>query len=304
MRTKGGVMKFWWASQSQTYAAIEQGTLWTCLLRDGTALASRTLIKQLSVGDLVFNYARGSVRAVSRVAAAWVPAPRPSGYEGKKGDPDAGWLVRVDPIVTGLSLDWHELSDLIGVGSPGPLDKDGMPQQRYLSVISPEEGERLLNRVGLDVKMQSARPIETRSSGEVWALGETDAQTIGRRRREQGRLRAYLLGGRAVADCDICGRELPERLLVAAHIVPRAQLDDEHRKDFASIAMLACSLGCDDLFEFGYVIVDGAGLVRPGRVPETPALESAVDALSSRICTAHNHRTAADFAARATLILA
>jgi hypothetical protein len=297
-------MTFWWASQSQTYSAIEEGTLWTCLMRDGTALASRTLIKELRVGDLVFNYARGSVRALSRVVVEWVPALRPSSHAGKDGDPDVGWLVRTEPIVTGLSLDWHELRELIGVGSPGPLDKDGIPQQRYISVISDEEGRRLLDRLAIAVDVPGERPIERLSIEELWDLGETDAVTIGLRRREQARLRAYLLGRRAAAGCDICGRELPAALLVAAHIVPRAVSDNEHRKDFASIAMLACSLGCDDLFERGYLFVDDAGVVRGGRAAETSSLASAVDQLTSSVCTAHNERTAAAFAAHARLVLA
>ncbi|WP_431277874.1 HNH endonuclease [Leifsonia poae] len=220
---------------------------------------------------------------------------------GKDGDPDAGWIVRLEPILTGLSLDWRELPDLIGVGSPGPLDKDGIPQQRYISVISDEAGKRLLDRLGIAVETPAEPPGE--QLDEIWDFGETDAATIGRRRREQARLRAYLLGGRAHSGCDICGREFPAALLVAAHIVPRALSGDEHRKDFASIAMLACSLGCDDLFELGYIVVDEAGLVQAGRVADTPALASAVDQLANRVCTAHNERTAADFAGHARLIL-
>jgi len=133
----------------------------------------------------------------------------------------------------------------------------------------------------------------------LWDLGETDALTIGRRRREQARLREYLLGRRATASCDVCGRELPAALLVAAHIVRRADLDEERRKDFGSIAMLACSLGCDDLFELGYIVVDEAGIVKAGRAADTPFLGSAVELLIDNVCTAHNGCTAADFAEHA-----
>ncbi len=297
-------MTFWWVSQGQTYSAIEEGTLWTCLMKDGTALASRTLIKELRVGDLVFNYASGSLRALSRVVAEWVPAPRPSSHAGKPGDPEAGWLVRTEPVVTSLSLHWHELSELIGVGSPGPLDKDGIPQQRYISVLSDEEGTRLLDRLAIAADVPEERAAERSSGVELWDRGETDAVTIARRRREQAHLRAYLLGQRAAASCDICGREFPAGLLVAAHIVPRAVTDDEHRKDFAAIAMLACSLGCDDLFERGYVVVDEAGVVRRGRTAETSSLVSVVDQLADGLCTAHSDRTAAEFAAHARLIMA
>lgn len=297
-------MTFWWASQGETFSAIEEGTLWTCLLANGRALTSRTRIKQLKLGDLVFNYASRSVRALSRVIAEWVPAPRPSSHAGRDGDPDVGWLVRTEPIATGLSLDWRELKALIGVGSPGPLNANGVPGERYLSVISNEEGERLLNYLGINAKAPMERLTERSRVVEYWEHGETDAATISRRRLEQAKLREYLLGRRSVADCAVCGRELPAALLVAAHIVRRADSDNDHRKDFAAITMLACSLGCDDLFERGYVVVDDDGVVRAGRPAETQPLESAVGLLTDNVCAAHNERTAANFAAHARLIQA
>lgn len=299
-------MAYWWASQGRNYeTAIVQGTLWTSPWPDGTLRQDRTRIKAIRNGDLVLHYAHGLVRAVSRVIAEWVPAPRPTGYPKRTPlDLDAGWLVRVEPIATDLALDWHELPELIAVGAPGPMDRNGVPQEKYLSVITDDEGQRLLERLGVSVEAGSMNPPEPASVDEMWELGETDATTIGRRRREQGRLRAYLLDGRDLASCDICGREWPASLLVAAHIKPRAVSDEEHRKDFASIAMLACALGCDQLFELGYVSVDEYGVVKPGRDAETAALQSIFDRLAGRNCTAHNTRTADDFADRLKLVLA
>lgn len=296
-------MAYWWASQSETRSAIDEGTLWTCLTKDGAGIPGRTRIKELRVGDLVFTYAGGSLRALSRVVAEWVTAPRPSSHPGREGDPDTGWLVRTEPIATGLSLEWQEVKALLAsIGSPGPFDKDGLPGQRYISVITEEEGPRLLERLGITVDALAAPSADLPPVDALWDLGETEAVTIGRRRREQARLREYLLGRRVTASCDICGRELPASLLVAAHIVRRADLDEEHRKDFASIAMLACSLGCDDLFELGYIVVDEAGIVKAGRAADTPSLGAAVEVLMDNVCTAHNEHTAADFAEHARLI--
>ncbi|WP_156891551.1 hypothetical protein [Agromyces subbeticus] len=298
-------MASWWASQGRNYeTAIVQGTLWTSPWPDGTLRQDRIRIKAIRNGDHVFHYAHGYVRAVSRVVAEWVPSPRPSGYPKRTSlDLDAGWLVRVEPIATDLALDWHELPELIAVGAPGPMDRNGIPQEKYLSVIADDEGQRLLERLGLAIEADTVDLTEPASVDGIWELGETDAVTIGRRRREQGRLRAYLLDGRDSASCDLCGRRLPVSLLVAAHIKPRSVSDEDHRKDFASIAMLACSLGCDDLFELGYVLVDTSGVVKPGRDAETDALQSVVDRVVGRTCTAHNTKTAGDFADRATLIL-
>lgn len=299
-------MTYWWASQGRNYeTAILQGSLWTSPWPNGTLRQDRMRIKAIRNGDLVFHYAHGLVRAVSRVVAEWVPAPRPSGYPKRTpADLDAGWLVRVVPIATDLTLDWHELPELIGVGAPGPMDRNGVPQEKYLSVITDDGGQRLLERLGVSVQPDSMTPPKPSTGDGIWELGETDATTIGRRRREQGRLRAYLLDGRDSADCDICGRELPASLLIAAHIKPRAVSNEGHRKDFASIAMLACALGCDHLFELGYVVVDGGGVAKAGRDAETESLQSIVERLVGRKCTAHNAKTAKDFADRLMLVMA
>ena len=57
----GAVVTYWWASQDQTRSAIDDGTLWTCLTKDGVGIPGSTRINELEVGDLVFKYAGGSV---------------------------------------------------------------------------------------------------------------------------------------------------------------------------------------------------------------------------------------------------
>lgn len=103
---------------------------------------------------------------------------------------------------------------------------------------------------------------------------------------QQGRLRGYLLAGRDAANCDLCGRRLPASLQVAAHIVPRSVSDEDHRKDFAAIAMLACNLGCDELFELSsrcHIRETLGELLRafrdiePGVTRELPVLAASVE---------------------------
>ncbi len=299
-------MRYWWASQGKNYdSAIVDGTLWSCPWNNGTLRRDRTLLKDMAVGDVVFHYGHGGIQAVSRVVAAWVPAPRPSGYRKlNPEDLDAGWLVRVEPVATGLTIEREELPTLLKAGSPGPLDRDGIPQEKYISELSDDEGQGLLSRAGVTLAPTLNPEVEPSPVDEIWDLGETDALVIGRRRREQGRLRAHLLGGRDSAVCDLCGHELPSSLLVAAHIMPRAASDEDHRKDFAAIAMLACSLGCDELFEQGYLVVDDDGRVRPGRSTDSTALQSVIDELADGLCTAHSTTTAADFARHRRLVRA
>jgi hypothetical protein len=124
---------------------------------------------------------------------------------------------------------------------------------------------------------------------------DTDRDVLARARKEQDKLRDFLLDGRTKAQCDLCGRMLPAKLVVAAHIVPRHDLDHDQRVQFDRIAMIACQLGCDRLFELGYLTVDGEGIVE-ARFADGDLLPS-VEGVAGRRCTAHNGLTAGAFAA-------
>jgi hypothetical protein len=108
-------------------------------------------------------------------------------------------------------------------------------------------------------------------------LGGTFHGTLSRsavvaRRGEQEDLRRLLIRGGQAA-CALCGLELPENLLVAAHIKRRSECTEAERRDLDNIAMPACTLGCDALYEQGYVAVSADGTVLLSRaVEEHPVL--------------------------------
>ncbi len=81
---------------------------------------------------------------------------------------------------------------------------------------------------------------------------------------------------------------------MAAHIVPRSELDHAERSQFDSIAMVACLLGCDRLFELGYLSVDEGGVVRSRSVDGDLQLELAHR--TGHHCGAHDAKTAGAFA--------
>jgi len=113
-----------------------------------------------------------------------------------------------------------------------------------------------------------------------------DGVALTKYRKEQAFLRAYLLGGRKQAACVLCGRMLPQELLVAAHIKPRSKASRSERLDFENIAALMCSLGCDSLFEKGFVYVaEGKIYINPSR-NLSPHLNKSVELLVNR--TAEN----------------
>lgn len=99
----------------------------------------------------------------------------------------------------------------------------------------------------------------------VAELTELDARAETFWRIEQGYLRACLLDGEDEGVCDLCCRSFPAELLVAAHIKPRHECTDQERRDIPSVVMLACSFGCDDLYERGLLGVDDEGGILASR---------------------------------------
>ncbi|MFF8975151.1 hypothetical protein [Streptomyces sp. NPDC014995] len=111
-------------------------------------------------------------------------------------------------------------------------------------------------------------------------------------RREQAKLRKNLLGGATEAACALCGRVLPTRFVRAAHIKRRSAASRQERLMMANI-MPACLIGCDELFEHGYVYVTDNGTIAVSSKRNiTPDLAVAVKALEGRTVADHGpHRT-------------
>ncbi|WP_394253534.1 hypothetical protein [Arthrobacter pityocampae] len=289
-------MAYWYASQGvvRTFnASIDEGILWTCERPQGKWTGEdRTNIRHMGEGDIVFHHSKSYLRAVSVVIASWEDAPRPtSHYPGLDGEEDDGWLVKVQPLETGLKLSYKDVAQLIELGSPGPFTAAGMPQhKKFLSRLGDADGNQLLHHLGLEYVDEG---LYGRPSAE-WLGDDTDGLSISTIRNEQSALRRHLLNGRPVAPCSLCQTELPACLLVAGHIKPRTLCSEQERKDYRA-AMLICSLGCDALFEWGYIVVNANGRLEPGIPAETRPLEAAVAKLSGRGCTAYDEVTAPRF---------
>lgn len=192
-------MSFWWASQGKNHTtAIRQGSLWTAPRIGGSLPTDRALIKLIAPGDVVFHYDGPYLRAVSVATTASAPCHRPDGYpKDVAAQPDAGWLVRVDPVIEGLRVHAQRLAELLPHGSPGPLDRNGTPQQRYLSRLTAQQGALLLEEIDLD------NPSPSSESPSSPANEASDAAALVWDRIEQRGLRRRLLDGRVEADCGL-----------------------------------------------------------------------------------------------------
>ena len=127
---------------------------------------------------------------------------------------------------------------------------------------------------------------------DAWSELDTRREVLAR--REQHILREIVLGQAAVAPCAICGGEYPKDLVVVAHIKRRADCSDRERRDYASNVIPMCKLGCDELFEKGYIVVRD-GVVRTAKKRTTHAVDAYLDRVAGRRCPRWNPRTAPYF---------
>jgi hypothetical protein len=110
-------------------------------------------------------------------------------------------------------------------------------------------------------------------------------------------LRGLLYQERDRARCSLCGREFPVELMVAAHIKPRSECTPEERRDAECIAFAACLLGCDALYERGFVSVGRDGRVVTATATGLPApLREQLRVVRGRRCQAWHKGTAGYFA--------
>ncbi|TQM80874.1 hypothetical protein FHX81_3224 [Saccharothrix saharensis] len=134
--------------------------------------------------------------------------------------------------------------------------------------------------------------------------GPVDSTAQVKIRLEQGRLRSRLARGRTSARCVLCGDLFPLDFLVAAHIKKRAACSDDERRDLGNVAMLACTFGCDALYESGWITVDDNGHVRtrpPDEVPQG-SMRDRLSRLRGRPCTAYTSSSAPYFEWHRTMI--
>jgi hypothetical protein len=115
--------------------------------------------------------------------------------------------------------------------------------------------------VAADAEVNDGEAVVEPSKRTDHQFAELDGQAFAKYRKEQRALRKLLVNGAEEAGCALCGRPFPVEFLVAAHIKTRKVAPPQERQDLENIAMLACSFGCDRLFELGYVTVDELGVV-------------------------------------------
>lgn len=158
------------------------------------------------------------------------------------------------------------------------------------NVLSLVASERILERLDLLPGVGAVASSYIDIAAAKVALSnlddELDVPSSTRRRKEQDLLRTIVLGGKSEESCSVCNRSLPVDLLVIGHIRKRHSCTPAIKKDLANV-MPVCLLGCDRLFENGYIYIDDKGLIRAAKQVESIVeLRCVVDGLVGNVCAA------------------
>jgi hypothetical protein len=186
--------------------------------------------------------------------------------------PDDVYPERIDLEILG---DYPDVSGL----PPDAMEALRMSANKQGAAVK-DPGTETLFALAATGPREDGPPTSETDGAEV----ETDALRSVFVRKEQARLRRQKFAGAEEIKCAICRRTLPARIVHAAHIKRRAAASYGQRMDLANI-MGACTLGCDSLFEFGFIYVDRDGLIRVAPTAP-PALAAVASDLAGKLCGA------------------
>jgi len=148
-----------------------------------------------------------------------------------------------------------------------------------VNVLQGEKAERVLDTVFGRLPTQAISQVIQSVDG----IQNLDRVSTSISRGEQGVLRNSLLGDSVSGVCGICGHEYPVSFLIAAHIKKRSDCTDTEKRDIPSIAMPMCLMGCDALYEAGYVTIENR-LVKTVATAND-SLQLILNNLSGNICS-------------------
>jgi hypothetical protein len=103
-------------------------------------------------------------------------------------------------------------------------------------------------------------------------------------RVEQSFLSRILFESSDEAVCALCGRKLPTKLMVAAHIKPRSECSGRERRDAQNIVFGVCLLGCDAFYERGLLSVAEDGTICIAELSESRVVQKRLSWYRAKRC--------------------
>lgn len=156
------------------------------------------------------------------------------------------------------------------------------------NVLDPDRSRVILDRFDLESEAYLPSVSEKEFTDAVTSApsGPLDVYTSTQVRTEQKFLRRHLFKNQVHARCCFCGDLLPVEFLVAAHIKRRSDCSDQEKLDYRNVVMPMCKLGCDELFERGYLGVRAGIITELLTGPTTDRLKALISKLVGSSCSA------------------
>jgi hypothetical protein len=178
------------------------------------------------------------------------------------------------------------------------INKKGEPYaDNYIiqgfTVLEPEQCLKFFEKFDLqsDIVVEAVDESKIyRILRELNKLENTDVEILSKKRLEQAYLKTLLFDSKTKGYCACCGKEYPVSYLVTAHIKKRAFCSLDERKD-KNIVFPMCKMGCDEIFERGYVSVEEGRFVSLNKAPITDPLSTYIDAIVGNECPYYNEDT-------------
>ena len=265
-------MAFWWVNHKQTFKMeLENGYIWSPMRKkNGDRNQTYVNLTRTAIGDVVFSYAYGEIKAVGKVVAQCEDNPRPEefGHVGQQWD-DLGWLVGVQwsrlsaPLIPKNYLE--ELVPLLPA-KYSPIQVSGRGNEGvYLGEIGNELGRMLLYLIGqvnldLDDELSIIDELmeEEKEIGQIVAsnIPNTQKKQIIQARVGQGLFRLNL--EKIESRCRVTNLS-DRRLLIASHIKPWRDSTNKERLDGNNGFLLSPHV--DKLFDRGWISFSDDGLL-------------------------------------------
>ena len=123
---------YWWVNQGKTYQKVRSGGFLWAPEKDkqGQTPSHWSDLRKAKPGDLVLNYSKKNLLAISRVISPAVAAPRSDGLQTNDWE-NNGYQVKIEYLDLDRPLSLDEIPIEYRTGGPGPFTVDGEVKQGY-----------------------------------------------------------------------------------------------------------------------------------------------------------------------------
>lgn len=231
----------------------EEPQVWAT--KDASDEGNRKQFEKIAIGDIALFY--GNWSYYSQMEITYLLRHETLG-DGLWQDAEYKNIYFVTNVKS-INLPVEYVNQAIDPGKYSDLDSYKSALFRF-RVQDEESSERVLNLLDIDFtsNLVDYTDEEFKEAVKFETEGNIDASVKRVTRVEQGFLRRKLFGKKVYSHCACCREKLPTSMLWAAHIKKRSLCTFDEKIN-SRIVMPMCKLGCDALYEDGYISVGNDG---------------------------------------------